>query len=740
MINTFMSEKSVKQWIKSHGGDMIRYSSNIHELPRLFNSWQNVQIYIWQTEDGIRSLYNKYTGLSSTKPSGSIHLLYDRAHEHIDLALSPTYAAQLLPNQSLCAECGQGYTSRTAHSCFRDLKCHFCKSLQCNSLSLSPDQLKLRAKCPKCNRSFPSTSKCIETHNCGQYFACEKCGDTFKLKKPRNSTEENDFEDDDDLYSGQELTKAEHAKICGTHFYCNDERAWFPKDIHHKCYVQKREFSKQVKTFFTYDFEAYVHSSDGNYDKLILDGKHIPNVVTVMNEALEITAQFQSIRPDRPNYSEDIIASLFAVFMTDKQYSNAHIYAHNSRGYDVQFFIEYALRNNLKIYHYIGTTPQRPFSVSITGLQGIKFRDSHSLIPIPLRAFDESFDLGGQSKGDFPHLFNRPTHYTYRGPIPDPKWFGIDNMCSSAASKLQKTLKEIRENLPTDPSTQEPIYDFFNEMMHYNEQDTRILMLGLQKFRSIFKHKLNCDVLAYTTLPSACKAINETLFMLPNTIGIIPTNRSRLLGFHKSRPIKLELSPIQQQITSIEEVAYMLYQSKTEPTLRHAENYGFFALHTGFGTQKLHPDAINFKTRTFVQYHGCAYHPHGCHIPTNLPNPETVQKESDQRDKDLQNVATQIGWNVRIVRSCNFLEIRRQISLFLMLRNRKSLHPQPRKQSHITKTLSNQTTRCCPRRKNRTINSLRTPRNSRTFRHIKSRHHILLPLSNICSKVPNRPP
>jgi len=59
--------------------------------------------------------------------------------------------------------------------------------------------------------------------------------------------------------------------------------------------------------------------------------------------------------------------------------------------------------------------------------QHLRFLDSESYLPMPLRKLPEAFRLSTY-KSWFPHYFNTKANLDYVGPIPDIKYYGADEM------------------------------------------------------------------------------------------------------------------------------------------------------------------------------------------------------------------------------------------------------------------------------------------------------------------------
>ena len=91
--------------------------------------------------------------------------------------------------------------------------------------------------------------------------------------------------------------------------------------------------------------------------------------------------------------------------------------AHNAKGNDSQFILNYCVDNTLKPYTIYNGTKLMPLNVA-----KIKILDSHNFVASPLSAFPKIFGLNEFKKGYFPHYFNTDENQNYIGPIPDIKY------------------------------------------------------------------------------------------------------------------------------------------------------------------------------------------------------------------------------------------------------------------------------------------------------------------------------
>jgi len=76
----------------------------------------------------------------------------------------------------------------------------------------------------------------------------------------------------------------------------------------------------------------------------------------------------------------------------------------------------------------------------------IKILDSFNYLPMPLAALPRTFGLD-ESKGFFPHLFNKTENFGYKGKIPDEKYFGIDQMIKSTYEEFKVWYNEQKNQV-----------------------------------------------------------------------------------------------------------------------------------------------------------------------------------------------------------------------------------------------------------------------------------------------------
>jgi len=141
------------------------------------------------------------------------------------------------------------------------------------------------------------------------------------------------------------------------------------------------------------------------------------------------------------------------------------------------------------------------------------FLDSVSLLPCPLRKLPEAYGLTA-SKSWYPHYFNTEENLHYIGPIPDTKYYGVNEMGE----------KERQEFLALYDSQKSELFDNRRVLESYCQDDVTVLRQACRVFRLEFMQIGNIVVfLEAITIASAYNKVLHKRFLQPDTIGLIPT-------------------------------------------------------------------------------------------------------------------------------------------------------------------------------------------------------------------------
>ena len=282
------------------------------------------------------------------------------------------------------------------------------------------------------------------------------------------------------------------------------------------------------------------------------------------------------------------------------------VIAHNLKGFDSYFLINYLIDNGIK--------PNLIYSGSkiLYGyVKGLKIRiiDSLSFIPKPLADFPKTFGLENYEKGFFPHHFNKWSNQNYSGGIPDKEFFGPDDMMPARRSEFERWYDEcVREG-----------YSFVmsNELLRYCRSDVKILMDGCLKFRDEFVGLTTIDPFRDgVTIASVCNLVYRTLFLKEESIGIIPRNNYT----RKNKQSSLALGYLQ-----------WLSAERGYEDLLHVENGGE-AVICGCPV-----DGYSPSRNLVLQVHGCFWHGCSkCFPDGNQVNPVNGYKMRELRERTLK--------------------------------------------------------------------------------------------------------
>ena len=181
------------------------------------------------------------------------------------------------------------------------------------------------------------------------------------------------------------------------------------------------------------------------------------------------------------------------------------------RGFDGAFVLKNIFENVSRWKPQIMRTGTK--LISITCGSSIRFIDSLNFIQLPLAQFSKAFKLP-ETKGYFPHFFNKRANAEYDGSIPEQHYYGCESMPSKEREEFLKWHDELAYR-----------FKMSDEILRYCLQDVNILRTGCLKFRECFLETNNVDPsLECLTIASACYLVFQKNFLKAETIGIIPNN------------------------------------------------------------------------------------------------------------------------------------------------------------------------------------------------------------------------
>ena len=216
-------------------------------------------------------------------------------------------------------------------------------------------------------------------------------------------------------------------KVCmrpkSKHHVCSDDERYcsvcklIVKMNEHKCFIQiedrKKEESSKPKGFIFFDYECLVDDYKN----------HIPNLVMARKVYLD--------KNDIAKYTLDPIKytfnsnAAFCKWLLNKNHSNFTAIAHNMKGYDGSFIMQYMLKNLKSVDRLPKVLVNGTKTLSIDHRK-IKIIDSYSFLPMALEKFSSTFSITELKKGFFPHRFNKVSNFNYDGAWPAASEYGSE--------------------------------------------------------------------------------------------------------------------------------------------------------------------------------------------------------------------------------------------------------------------------------------------------------------------------
>ena len=270
----------------------------------------------------------------------------------------------------------------------------------------------------------------------------------------------------------------------------------------------------------------------------------------------------------------------FCKWLFSKKHKGYTVIAHYGKGYDFQFIQDWLITHSEKIKPHVIYNGQKILQLTVHSDYNIRFIDSISFIPMPLRDFPKTFGLEELSKGYFPHEFNTDENQNYSGSYPDKKYYGYKIMTKKNKVDFDKWYESI----------QGKTFNFKEQMYKYCKSDVDILRRGCIQLMKLFLEIAGIDPFKYVTIASVCNAIYRIKFLNPDTIAVV--NEAP----HETYSIK-----------SIKWLKYVSIQNNID--IKHACHGGEQSIKLSTG-KIIKVDGYHQDSNTVYQFHGCYYH--GC--------------------------------------------------------------------------------------------------------------------------------
>ena len=452
-------------------GELIWLNSKRSAVPVLMKDVPPVEDYLKCTiriYDLVNAL-NLIYGLQDKpeKCSAELHLLLDGNHVH-----AVTSPKALFGKEYHCKHCNKNYNKKNGHrSC--PFKCKDCGCEGCDAPALDYAGT---LRCEECGFSF-HTEKCKANHlfRCATYKYCSNCGIVI-------------------LAGANPDWRTEH--YCDVNHKCRHCMGVIEHNQRdkHKCFLQSKQPKRSPKTIIFFDFEAtQCFDSVKGYQHVV---SHAVASYSTSEELFEF----------KPKGTNNVLIDFCEWLFGMDHHKGYTVMAHYGKGYDFQFVQTYCLENDMKPKKMLRDGGK----IKYMEVNGLRFIDSISFVAAPLKDFPKAFGLHELKKGYFPHLFNRPENWGYKGMFPPAECYSPDNMRSGD-----------RKDFLAWYALQTGTFDFEKECMDYCKSDVLLLKQGMLAFQKEFERMTGIDPLAHITIASACLAAYRYQFMPENSIAML---------------------------------------------------------------------------------------------------------------------------------------------------------------------------------------------------------------------------
>ena len=365
----------------------------------------------------------------------------------------------------------------------------------------------------------------------------------------------------------------------------------------------------------------------------------------------------------------------FGKWLFSSQHKDCVVMAHNMRGYDGHFLLEYVLSQGIQPDQiiYAGT---KIMMMRVGKGLNMRILDSLNYLPMKLSALTKSFGLNELKKGYFPHFFNTGENQNYIGPYPEPRFYGADYMGKSEREAFLTWHDEMSGET----------FNFAQEIIAYCRSDVDILRQACMSFKDLLyavtaspgKTPNAINPFRYVTIASVCMGVYRTKFHVEeHSVKVLAENgtylnttalyKNKTWSMANAQSVKFLRSPIahipsrgyvhrdQYSKISIQWLEWMAAEKGIY--IQHALNEGELCI----PNTRYKIDGYASVTNTCFEYHGCHVHGHTCIkgdrsrvkcFHTGLTMDELYNKTMRKRDYLIS-----LGYNYVCMWHCEFSQI-----------------------------------------------------------------------------------
>ena len=580
-------KEPVEELLKASGVDLTN-GGGLEELQQFQDHLSDYKIVVY---DGLSPDRLIFTGNSLSDKK--LYLLYDAETGHYNVI---TNIKAAMAKRFVCNACDALY-DRT-HTC--DKACSLCTA--------TPPCAKGDSRyCAACNRIFPS-EKCFQNHLtlrvkgklvCQWKQVCRNC--SFVV------TSDNKHEC--------------FKKFCNL---CNKIQ---PSG--HLCYMAplkpSRLSNRFMYVFFDTECTQDLEKRDGSFE-------HVPNLICAQQMCSkcetndDLSTDCEQCGKRVHVFWQDPIGKFIDYLRLSRPFADKlYVISHNSRGYDAQFL----LRRFLEL-RWIPKLIMDGTKILCMSVEHICFVDSLNFIPMSLKNMPKSFDLTCR-KGYYPHYFNTAENLDYVGSYPEPMFYGADFMSSDERSRFLQWYEEQKDK----------IFHNKEELLAYCMDDVNVLRQACTAFRNLFLNLVKMDPFREAiTISSICNKVFRTMFLKPDTVGLIPRGGYRM-GDRQS----------------VEALQWLAYIGRTKDITCVGNGRGVRL----DGVPNLKVDGYCAETREVFEYLGCFWH--GCPCMPNRHKligntDETLLSRYEETMARLQKIRD-AGYKVVSIWGCEFKKLLR---------------------------------------------------------------------------------
>jgi hypothetical protein len=139
-------------------------------------------------------------------------------------------------------------------------------------------------------------------------------------------------------------------------------------------------------------------------------------------------------------------AEIFGEWLFSSNQEYFKVFAHNMKGYDGSFLLEYLIDQSIRPDKIIYRGSKIMYMTVESDLH-IKVIDSLNFLQMKLSALPKAFGLTELKKGWFPYFFNTSENQTYVGPYSDARFYGHDFMSEKERAELLVWLSERKNDV-----------------------------------------------------------------------------------------------------------------------------------------------------------------------------------------------------------------------------------------------------------------------------------------------------